>query len=300
MLCQGSTPERIADLRAKDDSGRLRVSPGVPADGNRPLLPFNTGGTILAPPRKGFTQFLLTTGLEVADGPPSPDQFVAGDVRANEQLGLTAAHTLFVRRAQPVTACPLLNLRCREHNRLVELLRPRIQNGEDRYQAARRIVAAELQVSRGPGHSQCGHYQSRLSHTSSSYPCCWDPTQYRPTLAFRPASVSADGHRVGNPNQHLCVCSLSDCGRVRGRCLQSRSHHALTSSAKDQWWSCDFCLSSRCLLQLCGGNQSHVLPPRPLTPEDVDQVRWRGRLSSWVSIRAITGTGAWYGGLCCS
>jgi hypothetical protein len=52
----------------------------------------------------------------------------AGDVRANENIGLTAVHTLFAR----------------EHNRIVGLL-PSSLSAEDKFQIARRVVGAEEQ-----------------------------------------------------------------------------------------------------------------------------------------------------------
>lgn len=57
--------------------------------------------------------------------------FVAGDVRVNEQLGLTSMHTLFMR----------------EHNRLVDVInreRPDLGH-DDVYQIARKTVGAEIQ-----------------------------------------------------------------------------------------------------------------------------------------------------------
>jgi hypothetical protein len=61
--------------------------------------------------------------------------FVAGDVRANEQFGLIAMHTLFVR----------------EHNRIADTLVSRhtgdpTWDDERVYQTARRVVAAEVQA----------------------------------------------------------------------------------------------------------------------------------------------------------
>src|SRR5262249_20125130 len=53
---------------------------------------------------------------------------VAGDVRANENIGLTATQTLFAR----------------EHNRIVSLL-PNTLSAEDKFQIARRVVVAEHQ-----------------------------------------------------------------------------------------------------------------------------------------------------------
>src|SRR5690606_5728742 len=59
------------------------------------------------------------------------DFFVAGDVRANEQLGLTAMHTLFVR----------------EHNFLANKIRKKhpLYSGKQIYQLARALVGAEMQ-----------------------------------------------------------------------------------------------------------------------------------------------------------
>ncbi len=102
----GSSVERATVLRALDGSGRLRTAAGG-------LLPFNVEGM-------------------PNDGGSSADLFLAGDVRANEQVVLTAMHTLFVR----------------EHNRLARMLQganPR-WSGERIYQRARSLVGAEMQA----------------------------------------------------------------------------------------------------------------------------------------------------------
>ncbi|HSN83395.1 MAG TPA: peroxidase family protein [Polyangiales bacterium] len=101
----GSDPVRAAALRTNDGTGRLKISAGN-------LLPFNTDG------------------LHNAGG-NGPELFVAGDIRANEQVGLTAMHTLFVR----------------EHNRMAAEIAasdPSL-SGEEIYQRARRYVAALMQ-----------------------------------------------------------------------------------------------------------------------------------------------------------
>lgn len=102
----GSDEERANALRTNDGTGKLKTS-----EGN--LLPFNT------------------EGLPNAGG-GSADLFLAGDVRANEQVGLTVMHTLFVR----------------EHNRLAEEYAERHPewDGERIYQKARQIVGAQMQV----------------------------------------------------------------------------------------------------------------------------------------------------------
>ncbi len=102
----GSDDVRAAALRTNDGTGRLLTSAGD-------LLPFNTPGL----PNAGGTD---------------PTLFLAGDVRANEQVGLTAMHTLFVR----------------EHNRLAAEIAANdpLLTGEEIYQEARRIVGALMQV----------------------------------------------------------------------------------------------------------------------------------------------------------
>ncbi len=87
----------------------------------------------LATSAGGLLPGLNTAGLPNDDPLESGSSlFLAGDVRANEQVGLTATHALFVR----------------EHNRLADLLK--VQNGsltdEELYQKARKIVGAEMQI----------------------------------------------------------------------------------------------------------------------------------------------------------
>ncbi len=108
-MVYGSDVERAAALRVGPDSPFLKTSAGD-------LLPFNTDG-------------LANANGPVAD---ATTLFLAGDVRANEQLGLTVMHTLFVR----------------EHNRLAALLQRKRRNAspEEIFQTARRLVVAEIQI----------------------------------------------------------------------------------------------------------------------------------------------------------
>lgn len=102
----GSDQERAAALRTFR-GGKLRTKSGGK------FLPFNTHG------------------LDNAGG-LDPKLFLAGDVRANEQIALTAMHTLFVR----------------EHNRLCGQIGRKNPDftDEDIYQWARKIVGAQMQV----------------------------------------------------------------------------------------------------------------------------------------------------------
>ena len=102
----GSDEERAEALRTMDGTGRLRTSDGG-------LLPMNVDALPNA-------------------GGDSAELFLAGDVRANENVGLLSMHTLFVR----------------EHNRIADVLRSRYGwwSGERLYQEARRYVGALMQV----------------------------------------------------------------------------------------------------------------------------------------------------------
>jgi hypothetical protein len=107
-MIYGSDTTRANALRTFE-GGHLNTS-----DGN--LLPFNTDG------------------LANDNGGPYPDDqlFLAGDVRANENIELTVLHTLFVR----------------EHNYWADQIHAAHPNFNDEtlYQLARQIVGAELQV----------------------------------------------------------------------------------------------------------------------------------------------------------
>jgi peroxidase len=104
----GSDTTRAAALRTFS-GGKLATSEGG-------LLPFNTAGLENASP----------------PGAPASSFFLAGDVRANENVELLALHTLFVR----------------EHNRVADRLAVANPTWTDEklYMEARRVVGAELQV----------------------------------------------------------------------------------------------------------------------------------------------------------
>ncbi|MEM7115160.1 MAG: peroxidase family protein, partial [Chloroflexota bacterium] len=83
-------------------------------------------------PRDGFrpTKPQQPAGMRIE---PSPSfAWATATMREATQVGLTAMHTLFVR----------------EHNRLADEIRARhpVLTGEEVYQAARRIVSAQMQV----------------------------------------------------------------------------------------------------------------------------------------------------------
>ena len=102
----GSDGARAMELRTLDGTGRLKVSKGN-------LLPYNIHGLPNVPDN-------------------SATYFLAGDVRANEQVGLTTMHTLFVR----------------EHNYWAGYIRgqqPWLDDDEIYYQA-RAILGAEMQI----------------------------------------------------------------------------------------------------------------------------------------------------------
>jgi len=101
----GSDEGRAAALRTFE-GGKLKTTNGGK------YLPFNTDG------------------LDNAGG-TDPKLYLAGDIRANEQIALTAMHSLFVR----------------EHNRLCEAIADQhpLLSDKEIYQQARKIVGAQMQ-----------------------------------------------------------------------------------------------------------------------------------------------------------
>jgi hypothetical protein len=115
----GDAPERLEWLREgtyngtlSDNGGRLLLDDGyLPRRDAR-------GNAATAPEMALMGRLAATPGRAM----------VAGDTRANENVALTATHTLFAR----------------EHNRIVNAL-PRTLSSETRFQIARRVVGAEQQ-----------------------------------------------------------------------------------------------------------------------------------------------------------
>ena len=110
-MVYGSNDVRAAALRANDGTGHLRSS-----EGN--LLPFNDKGQDNAGPGGG-------------NAPGNTTLFLGGDVRVNEQVGLTAMQTLWMR----------------EHNRLADRISAREPwlTDDQIYQGARELVIAEIE-----------------------------------------------------------------------------------------------------------------------------------------------------------
>ena len=111
----GSDEERANWLRTFDD-GKMKTSAG-----NR--LPFNTiDGE--------YDSDIDPDAPSMAGADGTTRVFMAGDVRANEQVGLTSLHTLFMR----------------EHNRICDQLKQQgMNNDEQMYQTARKWVGACIQ-----------------------------------------------------------------------------------------------------------------------------------------------------------
>jgi len=120
-----------ADAVYGSDATRLDWLREGTVDGN----PANNGARLLLPgnllPRRDARGNAAAAPVMAADGRllANPVRgFVAGDVRANENIALSSTHLLFAR----------------EHNRIVSGL-PSTLTNEEKFQIARRIVIAEIQ-----------------------------------------------------------------------------------------------------------------------------------------------------------
>lgn len=113
----GSEESRATWLRTFQ-RGKLKTSAGD-------LLPFNTVDG------EYDSEIDVTAPSMAGDGGGTTKTFVAGDVRASEQPGLTSLHTLFVR----------------EHNRICDRLYEQgLRDDEEMYQTARKRVGGIIQA----------------------------------------------------------------------------------------------------------------------------------------------------------
>ncbi len=169
-MIYGSDAKRATALRAFT-GGRLATTAGGQ------MLPRNTG---LLPNAND-------SGIE-----PDETLFLAGDVRSNEHLGLTAMHTLFVR----------------EHNRLADELAASnpTWNDEQIYQQARKITGAIVQNITFKEYLPALLGKAAPSLTGASYDPLVDPTLSNEfsTAAFRVGHTQVSPHlrrldSSGNP-----------------------------------------------------------------------------------------------------
>ncbi len=123
----GSDNDRINVLRTHDGTGKLIAETA------------NNGEKLLMLNKPGIAN-------DTGGDPNTENYFLSGDIRANEQIGLLATHSLFMR----------------EHNRIVDDLKTRLDNGEtalvNKFQAsglsegdfifesARKVVGAQMQI----------------------------------------------------------------------------------------------------------------------------------------------------------
>jgi peroxidase len=119
--------QQFNDITAWLDGSMIYGSDAVRAD----ALRAHVGGQLLT--SAGNLMPFNTAGLPNANQGTTPDNqlFLAGDVRANENIELSAVQTLFVR----------------EHNRIAAMIQAAhpTMSDEDIYQAARAVVIAEVQ-----------------------------------------------------------------------------------------------------------------------------------------------------------
>jgi len=154
-MVYGSDATRQDFLRDHAHPGKLKLQPNG-------LLPLNTAG------------------LPNGNGPPGNDptqMFIAGDVRVNEQVGLTVIHTLLVR----------------EHNWLVDQLAATGVSGDDElYNQAKAILEGEIQ------HITYHEFLPMLLGTDSNYNIA-PYSGYNPAVKPQVANeFSTAGFRVGH------------------------------------------------------------------------------------------------------
>uniref|UniRef100_A0A0N5AVI9 Peroxidase n=1 Tax=Syphacia muris TaxID=451379 RepID=A0A0N5AVI9_9BILA len=167
----GSTDEDAFGVRDFDSDGLLRYD--ISATSRKPFLPFDTDA-------------IMNCKQNGSNGQPSRC-FLAGDVRANEQLGLLSLHTIMMR----------------EHNRVAMRFaqqNPRL-NKEVIFQESRKIVGAEIQ------HITFSHWLPKILGSNQYKKLIGPYTGYDPNIDPSVSNVFATaafrfGHLLANPILH--------------------------------------------------------------------------------------------------
>ncbi len=123
----GNPRQQINDVTSYLDASMVYGSDTTRAN----LLREHAGGRLLTSSDGMLMPLNIFGQPNGTGGQPATQFYLAGDVRANEQVGLTAVHTLFVR----------------EHNRLANQVALTVGGSDEEiYQRARKIVGAEIQA----------------------------------------------------------------------------------------------------------------------------------------------------------
>ena len=127
----GSTPEVAQALRDPSGGGRLLTQTRELPTGTEELLPYQNSANVPAANPVGLS--------------PS-ETFAAGDVRVNEQFGLTGIHTLFVREHNRIAGEIEAKLAAAEIEIVAKFNESGLSENDFIYESARKVVGAQIQI----------------------------------------------------------------------------------------------------------------------------------------------------------
>ena len=127
----GSTPEVAQALRDPNGGGRLLTQTKLLNGTAEELLPFQSEADAPAANPVGL---------------PAHETFVAGDVRVNEQPGLTGVHTLFAREHNRIAGAIEARLAAGDAEIVAKFNESGLSEDDFIYESARKVVGARIQI----------------------------------------------------------------------------------------------------------------------------------------------------------